>query len=381
MTRPVAWLVALAVAGLVGIPPMVASAPAGEPLVIAIIDTGIRPTHVAFEPGQVVAWYDFSNHASRSNQTTWDPLVATPYDLNGHGTGMASLAAGREGIGLTPGFAPGAKLAIAQVESCVVPEARVRCALDMDDVAHAIRWAVDVANVQVISFSAARLVALPSGANPRDVMLMDALAYAKEKGVLFVTSAGNGEANLALVPDASWMHSPQDSPDVFVVGGTRARPRVCTEVLLAEVCLPRTTPEPLVSQDPMVTSDYEAVVACPASDTCLKTTVGTSNAAPRAASLAIHFLQAARASGRDLGVNELTWLLKQSARPTLPYDPEIEGYGYLDANASVRGDAILQGAPGPSGADWDFRVLYVESIRERHRAAWHDTGMTVGHAV
>ena len=53
-----------------------------QDLTIAVIDTGIDPRHPDFAGGKVIAWQDFVNGRVQ------------PYDDEGHGTHVASIAAG-----------------------------------------------------------------------------------------------------------------------------------------------------------------------------------------------------------------------------------------------------------------------------------------------
>lgn len=70
-----------------------------DDLVIAVIDTGIDGSHVDLDGGKIIGWKDYVN-----SQTT-------PYDDNGHGTHVSSIAAGTgEGNSSYKGVAPGAAL-------------------------------------------------------------------------------------------------------------------------------------------------------------------------------------------------------------------------------------------------------------------------------
>ena len=349
----------LALSLLALVPPTIAISDP-EPVVIAIIDTGIRPTHHAFAPGQIVAWYDFSNKEPRSNQTPWDPLVPTPYDLLGHGTAVASMAAGLAGLGLTPNFAPGTRLAIANVYNSATG------GLPRADTAEATRWAVDVAGADVIIITAASYLETEMTAS--HWALIESIQYARAKGVLAVVPVGNGALDVGLIPDTSWEANRGLISYSLLVGGARGHEQVvgCTGryAFGLEVCgpyYPVGLPAGAV-KDPEVTSDYVVTAACFQDDACKWNPAGTSVSAPRAASLAAHFIAHARQEGRTLGADGLEWLIKQSAFTNSPYPPTLEGYGYLDEGAAARGEAILDGAPGPSGTNWDLRVEYVEHI-------------------
>ncbi|GIO35780.1 hypothetical protein J41TS12_06410 [Paenibacillus antibioticophila] len=69
-------------------------------VVIAVVDTGIDASHVDLDGGKVIGWFDVINGKS------------SPYDDEGHGTHVASIAAGTgEGDpGIQTGVSPGAAL-------------------------------------------------------------------------------------------------------------------------------------------------------------------------------------------------------------------------------------------------------------------------------
>ena len=70
-----------------------------DDIVIAVIDTGIDPNHKDLNSGKIIAWKDFINGKT------------TAYDDNGHGTHVASIAAGEgEANAAFTGVAPRAAL-------------------------------------------------------------------------------------------------------------------------------------------------------------------------------------------------------------------------------------------------------------------------------
>lgn len=339
------------------------SSAAGDEIVIAILDTGIRADHVAFAPGQVVAWYDFTDLRARSNQTTWDPLVLTPYDNVGHGTAVASMAAGASGTGLTPSFAPGAKLAIAKVGG---PQGTSWSAMSAG-----IRWATDVAHADIISISQYQYMMRPIGVSTSSIggfgccfyssferQFIESLSYAAERDVLNVVLAGNGEGNTG-IPTLSWTHVPEVTADALIVGGSDERDEPVA---------------PLGSMDPEVNALYDVRAACPSSPTCAVSTFGTSFSTPLVAGFAARALSEARARGLDLSAADLEQLLKESAVDGPTFPPTLEGYGVIGPASIAKAQARLDGGPAPSGPAWELNRIYVESVREQGRATWWTIG-------
>lgn len=329
----------LVIFALLLVAPFAHSATAAEdPVIIAILDSGIRPTHAAFAPGQVVAWRDFVNGAP------------APYDDLGHGTQVASAAAGIAASGITPSLSPGTKLAIGKVLSADNGAAWL-------DVAEAIRWAVDDVGADVISLSiysySAGLTAPVGGWHPSAEEMLDALAYARSRGVLPVVLAGNGNNN-AGIPSVSYFHVPGVSEAALIVGGAGSN------------ALPQA---PLGTMEAEVTSLYTVTAACPASDTCVGSASGTSFSTPRVAGAAARLIAAARAEGRSIAPDEIEARLKAAARDT-PAPPTLEGYGFIgpaETNAAVA--ALVAGEePQPDGVN----ALYVENVQAIGRGVWRN---------
>ncbi len=121
----------------------------GRPIGICIIDTGIAPDHEQLDAGKVVGFFDAVNG------------LTTPYDDHGHGTHVASIAAG-DGIGASSapvyrGVAPGAALYGAKVLNSAGSGSDA-------DVIAGIEWCVSQPGVDILSLSLGTL----SGSDGQD---------------------------------------------------------------------------------------------------------------------------------------------------------------------------------------------------------------------
>ena len=146
--------------------------------VIGILDTGIRPTHLE-TAGRVIAAKNFA---------TGYPETLTE-DRDGHGTHVATIAAGRANGAGTAGVAYGANIKLINAKICeryLFPDGIVRTSCPTSSQVDAIRWAVDQgANVLNLSIGGSPL------ATSGSPLVQASLAYAISKNVLPVCAAGN----------------------------------------------------------------------------------------------------------------------------------------------------------------------------------------------
>jgi subtilisin family serine protease len=351
-------------------------------IVIAVIDTGIRPTHEVFnycrcgktkfrstrrDPDprdQIAAWWDFSLEKPDGSQMTsphepeegqvWDNRVKDPYDRFGHGTATASLAAGRNvSWRKDRSFAPGYKLAIAKVG-----DGNGDVTGDLD---HALRWAVDTAHADVVSISIGALAPLPSALTG----FYPELARARRSGVFVVVSNGNGWGNAGVPGEPGWATPYGNSTNVLSVGGS------------GQI-------NPVPSTASYDTTDAEVVakwldvgVASHTGNHGYTLMAGTSFSAPVVAGMAARvkaFAEpVARKKHKRLSLSYIETLLKYSARDT-NVPPNMEGYGVLDYNQIV-GVALPNAVKLslPKRPDPDPNRSYVEQVRHPVTDLWTNT--------
>ncbi|MEM2094015.1 MAG: S8 family serine peptidase [Candidatus Bathyarchaeia archaeon] len=141
-------------------------------IVIAVVDTGIDATHIDLDEGKVIGWVDLVN------------MRLEPYDDNGHGTHVSSIATGTgEGNPSYRGVAPGAALVGVKV-------------LDssgtgyISDVNYGIQWVIDnkdVYGIEVMSLSLG-ISGSSDGTDSTSTLVNMAVA----NGIVAVVAAGNG---------------------------------------------------------------------------------------------------------------------------------------------------------------------------------------------
>ncbi|ORC15405.1 peptidase S8 [Rothia nasimurium] len=180
----------------------------GKGVTVAVIDTGVDGTHQDLE-NNVVAGYDASTGTTASKG--WEGLGIEPE----HGTLVASLIAGHGHTdGTTPANpeqpgAPAGMIGVAP-EATILPislELGTTGTRSVDEqIPDAVRYAVD---------NGADIINLSVGSDNTSwpESWDSAFAYAEERGVLLVASAGNRGAGLTQVG------APATMPGVLTVGG------------------------------------------------------------------------------------------------------------------------------------------------------------------
>jgi serine protease AprX len=157
----------------------------GSGITICIIDTGISPTHCDFPSGKIVAWEDYINN------------VSVPYDDHGHGTHVASIAAGADSpYGVAPGaFLMGAKVCTSG-GSC--PENVIIQGIDFG-----VAQGADVENISLGGPGGDGTSAIAQECN-----------WAVSQGVIVVVMAGNDGSSCCTI------NTPGDAANVITVAAS-----------------------------------------------------------------------------------------------------------------------------------------------------------------
>lgn len=306
---------------------------------IAILDSGVDASHPEFEPGQIVAWRDFTDEAS-----------PTPIDRYGHGTATASLLAGRD-VGSCSdapkmSFARGAPLIVARV----LDSEGVGATATIDQ---ALGWALDqTPKPRVVSMSLGGLFPLASASFPN-------ATRARAEGVLLVVAVGNGAANTGLLPMPSETQAYGSRIDVLGVGGATR----------AGESLTSTTG----NLDPDVVSWSDAVCVAMAGTTKYRIESGTSFATPLVAGMAAKAMQIADEHGMPADADRIERLLLLSARNTATSPYAREGMGFL---LDSEWASLEQHAAAGTLPDYDAQGPWAAA--DRHE---HDDAQPLVHAV
>lgn len=309
----------------------------GKGVIVAVLDTGINPDHVALrhlfdgnkDNGEVVAWKDYVNNR------------AQPYDDDGHGSHVAGIIAASgsslgdkinyNGIDLLGG-APGVQLVIAKV--CGTTDCNAAAIPD------AVNWAV-AQHAQVISMSFGGNASVHLFGLNQDAMSR-AVQNAINKGVVAVAAAGNGGPNNADVSE------PGDVKGVIAVGAIQEDGSVWDQSSrgndAANPCQATPSPLPLLGQPGRCDPDKKPELVAPGvnilsawtGDRYVQAT-GTSQATPFVSAAIALMLEGHGRLTNASDVEHLKEVLEKTARPVpgqkTPHD-DAAGYGLLQAKAA-----------------------------------------------
>jgi serine protease AprX len=250
-------------------------------LTIAVIDTGIDAAHPDFAGGKIIAWKDFVKGRP------------TPYDEEGHGTHVASIAAGavRNGIG---GVAPGASLIGLQVFR---RQADGKLIADSPDIARAIEWCIqnrERYGIDIINMSLSN----PESSAGTDQLCRE-VDLATAAGLVVCVSAGNR------------------GPDSYTIGSPSAAATAITVGSMADVGKGGFALEPYSSRGPTADDRVKPDICAPGAQILAARAKtggyvrysGTSMASPFVAGVAALMLQA----NPSLSPDQVKTILKETA--------------------------------------------------------------------
>jgi serine protease AprX len=185
---------------------IVANAPTGAGVDVALIDSGVVPVGGLAEPGRVIHGPDFSSERRNRRLATLDTF--------GHGTHLAGLIAGRDPVTGFAGVAPGARIVSLKV-------AGSDGETSLAQVLAALEWVHRNRNADGLNI---RVVNLALGVEDRGGYKNDVLAWAVEQlwreGIVVVAAAGNqGD-------DTRTLDMPADDPFVIAVGASDTKSTV-----------------------------------------------------------------------------------------------------------------------------------------------------------
>jgi serine protease AprX len=276
----------------------------GKGIGIAVIDTGIAP-HPDFG-NRIVAFQDVLNGRT------------DPYDDRGHGTHVASVAAGdgTRSYGKYTGAAPEASLIGIKVMNS---EGKG----ELSDIIKGIQWAVEnreTYNIRVINMSLGASLQGPVSEDP----LSQATAEATKAGILVVAAAGNKG------PYPGTIDTPAASPNVVAVGATvdyRTPDLGDDKVAWFSGSGP-------TSYDRFTKPDVIAPgtnIACADANGRYAYDTGTSIASPLVAGMAALMFQAQP----TLTPSQVKNMLRQGAHKIRQYDENTQGKGVVQADQTL----------------------------------------------
>jgi thermitase len=288
---------------------------------VCIVDTGVRYTHEEIAGTRWLGGYDFYNGDSN------------PSDDNGHGTHVASTAAGS--IDNSKGIAGVANVGIRGVKVLSATGTGA-----WSTVASGIRWCADNGGPRVV-------ISMSLGGGAATV-LEDAVRYAAGKGALLVAAAGNSG------PCTNCVGYPAAYDEVIAV--------TCTNAAKTQCSFSSDGPD-----SELAGPGQSILAAWHTSDTAYNTISGTSMSTPHVSGVAA--LVWSEKSG--LTATDLRELLNGNAQDlgAAGWD-ELYGHGLVDAKATL--DAAGGPPPPPPPPE---TTLYLENFDDGAADGWALTGL------
>ena len=300
----------------------------GKGMTVALIDSGVDVTHPDLA-GRVAAQVDFSPVA-----TGGAPTSTGVHDLLGHGTAVASIAAGSGAAsdGRYRGVAPDATIVSAKVGDWDVAESSVIAGME---------WAAGTEHAAVVNMSLG--FADAPGDDPVETALND---LSERYGTLFVVASGN-EGDNGNNPNAAEDYdvgSPATAADALSVGAvdhddqlavfSGRGPRLGDDAVEPDLTAPGVDITAARSADAQGSGAYAGGLW------------GTSEAAPHAAGSAVLLKQ----EHPDWTGSMLKAALMGTARPTPGVGVFAQGAGRVDV-AGALADPVLADPPSLSLGD------------------------------
>ena len=331
---------------------------------ILVIDTGVNGQHPEFADGQIFAWWDFSAFGGDTDPgtRTWFDTNGNgvlqgdrddPYDPNGHGSSVSSMAAGSNAVNpaKTPSGCPGCALAVAKVQDEEADSLN-------GSIGNAIRWGVDVLDVDVITVSIGSRAPLPR------LLVEDtysAIDHARAAGVLVLFANGNGWGNAGVPGQPGGFMNYGNSTNALSVGANDLDSF-------------------LVTTDPEVVAVFSVHAAGP-EGSGYQDISGTSFSAPFTAGVAARIIGEGRAcgGGYDDSPDSIEDLIKFTAadRPDVP--PTFEGYGEVTLDTMAHAIEVACGReplPEPDALNHFYVTNVSGTQRELSSAPAGALGMT-----
>ena len=319
----------------------------GEGVVVGIIDSGLKRTHVGFAGTGIVnphgvyhGWCTTVPSACNSKLIgLWNFVeaadgLADPIDDTGHGTHVAGIAVGNA-VSIYSGVAPRANIIAYRACDTSCNGAALLASIDQ-----AVADGVDV-----INYSHGFLPQYdPWAGLPDDEFYDDqeAMLAAREAGIIVVVAAGNSG------PGAGTVNRPANAPWVVAVASARDNGSGPQD---ADLLFPTSSRGPVVPFG-IVKPDLSAPGVDITSTWITATTAyatggGTSMASPHVAGAAALLLSANPALTPDKVVSALVLTARNSVRTgqAIPGDPHDQGNGMLDVAKAARAGLYLPLSP------------------------------------